>query len=261
MISENLMWKKYKQYKIAGFTKATWTYKLVVGISDAILLLLQRLTVINLHQNWQIANFFQLNTLVQSEKTHHFPVKCVQKIPMKSVVFYQSFFQWNLPLNFCKFPPKSAFFLRICLWKACEIWFFSPDLPEALLRKTLLERRYHLRLKWPAWIATDVTYPTATSLHIDKRCVHKVQYMDVNWMLLWLKTVSANVKALTGGAVVGECLPETVTCAFTNSASPNSTPILIKQPACFHILQRVSMCCSAVLKLHVHAWIAQVKRA
>ena len=77
--------------------------------------------------------------------------------------------------------------------------------------------------------------------------------MDVNWMLLWLKTVSANVKTVTGGAVVGECLPENITCAFTNSTSPNSTPILIKQPACFHILQRVSMRCSAFLKLHVHA--------
>lgn len=75
--------------------------------------------------------------------------------------------------------------------------------------------------------------------------------MDMNWMLPWLKTESANVKAVTGGAVVGECLPEIVTCVFTNSTSPNSIPILIKQPACFHILQRVSMRCSVFLKLHV----------
>ena len=236
MISENLVSKKYKQYKIAGFTKATWTYKLVVGVSDAILLLLQRLTVINFRQNWQIAIFFLLNTLVKSVKTDHFPTKCVQKIPMKSVVFYRSFFQWNLPLNFCKFPPKSAFFCEFVSENHAK-FDFSPGPTKSLVKKDIVRKRsYHLHLKWPAWIATDVTHPTATSLHIDKRCVHKVQYMDVNWMLLWLKTVSANVKALTGGAVVGECLPETVTCAFTNSASPNSTPILIKQPACFHIL-------------------------
>ena len=49
--------------------------------------------------------------------------------------------------------------------------------------------------------------------------------MHMAGMSLWFETVTANVKVVAGKAAVGECLVESVTCAFTNGTPPTSIMI------------------------------------